>query len=133
MIANWQYDVDDAEISSDLADLISVWVDGEIRGVASIIESGEFYASYITIYGNPEDNSNAHLEFRIWDADLGIEYDGHPVDSIFFEANTTRGTTPNPELLFVDQDYDRARYIFLRDGWTGFSLNTTNSQYGCGS
>ncbi len=123
LIANWNYTTDDPDvISTDITDLISVWVGNEIRGVAPITESGEFYASYLTVYGRPDDGTDTPLEFRIWDADLGIEYDGQPTDTIFFVDGTIRGTTANPEILTVDAEYDRARYIPLRQGWTGFSL-----------
>ncbi|MFT4535889.1 MAG: hypothetical protein ACI9P5_003259 [Saprospiraceae bacterium] len=124
MIANWRYDTDTiGSITTDDADLISVWVGNEIRGVASITQSGEFFASYLTIYGNAEDGSDTELEFRVWDADLGIEYDGQPSDSIFYIANSTRGTTANPEILIVNAEYDRAKYIYFNQGWTGFSLS----------
>jgi len=128
MISNWKYSTEDpGTISTDVADLISVWVGNEIRGVAPITESGEFFASYLTIYGSLEDGNDAQLEFRVWDADLGIEYDGHPADSIFYAANTSRGTTVNPEMLDVDAEYDKARYLHLRQGWTGFSLPDSTS------
>ncbi|MDF1695739.1 MAG: hypothetical protein P1U56_07915 [Saprospiraceae bacterium] len=123
MIANWKYTTDEAgTISTDEADLISVWVGNEIRGVAPITETGEFHASYLTIYGQLEDGDSTALEFRIWDADLGLEFDGQPAETIFYISNSTRGTTANPEILEVNADYDQAKYIYLRQGWTGFSL-----------
>jgi len=131
MIANWKFEDDPVgTVSMDEADLISVWVGNEIRAVAPITESGEFFASYLTIYGQPEDGTDTPLEFRIWDADEGIEYDGFPADTVFYLANSSRGTTANPEMLDVDRDYDQAKYIYLRDGWTGFSLtdSTANMQ-----
>lgn len=129
MVSNWRYTTDEeSSKSDDVADLISVWMDGEVRGVAPITKSGIFYASYLTIYGNDDDPDNSLLEFRIWDADTGTEYNGYPSDSIFYNQNSIRGTTSNPEMLVVDSLSDLARYIYLNDGWTGFSLftNTDN-------
>lgn len=125
MSANWRYSTDPETMrSTDLSDLISVWMDGEIRGLASISQSGDFHTAYLTIYGRANEPANQLLEFRIWDADMGREYNAYPTDSIFYAINSIRGTTSNPEMLVVDTLQDLARYIYLNDGWTGFSLFT---------
>jgi len=129
IVSNWRFtEEDEAFRSTETTDIISVWMDGEIRGVANIEKAGNFYAAYITVLGNPEDvTSGIPLEFRIWDADPGIEYDGFPVtgDTIYYTIGQIRGTAVNPEMLEVDPEKDKARYIYLRENdWTGFSLNT---------
>jgi len=56
-----------------------------------------------------------------------VEYDGFPVtgDTLYYVPGQIRGTAVNPEMLEVDPEKDRARYIYLNgNGWTGFSLNT---------
>ena len=126
LITNWRFSSDpDSLLSTDTVDLISAWYEGEIRGVAPVRLSGSsFYAAYLTIYGKASDPMNIELEFRVWDADKGFEYDAHPTSTVVFIENVNIGTTSNPEILNVDRDTDLARYIPLRNGWTGFSLNT---------
>jgi hypothetical protein len=127
LISNWRFITDTlGSRSRDIADLISVWINNEIRGVAPITQSQSFYASYLTVYGKPGDDPNAVLEFRIWDADEGMEYDAFPfLTPITFGINTSFGSTANPRMLIVDKTKDQARYIPLKNGWTGFSLNTS--------
>ncbi len=126
IISNWRYTDDAPEAKSiDEADIISVWSGSELRGVANIQEAGNFFAAYLTVYGNPEDDGSAQLEFRVWDADLGREYDGRPLASIFYQSNALIGATDAPEMLLVDSLTDLARYIILPNaGWNGFSLNS---------
>ncbi|MGK0315183.1 MAG: hypothetical protein ACI86M_001411 [Saprospiraceae bacterium] len=125
MIANWQFsnEVTAGIIQQDTMDRISVWIDGEIRGVAKVSKVGEFYAAYLTIYGNAIDEGKT-MNFRIWDATEGIEYDGSPINTLLFDSNEIIGGIGQPELLVVDKDADIPRYIPLNEGWTWFSINT---------
>lgn len=129
VVGNWQYE-GDSQTSKDSLDLISAWVDNEIRGVANVVNAGNnMYAAYLTVYGNSPADLNKPVEFRVWDASLGMEYDAHlvsnTIDTIRYQSATVVGTTQNPILLEVDSLYDKARYIPLNgSGWTWFSLNT---------
>jgi hypothetical protein len=95
IISNWRYTTSGSPLSNDTRDLISVWAGNEIRGKSNIISIGDFYVAYMTVYGNVGDTSE--LSFRVWDADLGLEFDAHANRSIPFDANTTLGSTANPE------------------------------------
>lgn len=129
VVGNWQYE-GDSQTSKDSLDLISAWIDNEIRGVANVVNAGNnSYAAYLTVYGNSPADLNKPVEFRVWDASLGMEYDAHlvsnTIDTIRYQTATVVGTTQNPILLEVDSLYDKARYIPLNgSGWTWFSLNS---------
>jgi len=126
IIANWRFTTDvDTVQSLDTMDIISVWIDGTLRGTASVEFTGQlgFYAAYLTIYGATSDNGKP-VEFRIWDAQPGVEYLATNFgDPITFEVDTILGSTAVPEILLVDKEENRIRYIPLKQGWTGFSLN----------
>jgi hypothetical protein len=125
LIANWRFESQGVtDISADTKDQISVWIDNEIRGIANIESAGNgFYASYLSVFGNAEDKGKA-LRFRVWDADTGTEYDAYPIIDLPFVSDTIIGNTANPQMLIVDQNKDRARYIPLNKGWTWFSINS---------
>ena len=129
IVANWKFDTETLdEISNDTIDIISVWAGSEIRGVANVEITDGFAYAYITVYGSPDDGDDTNLEFRIWDADPGTEYDGHlmSMDTIFFQADIQQGTVGSPRILNVNKENDLARYIPLNGNghWTGFSLYT---------
>lgn len=124
--ANWRFntEMEEGAMSKDTMDLISAWIDNEIRGIGKIIYSGNgFYAAYLTVYGDAAD-INQPLEFRIWDASEGTEYSGYPETDILYNIDKVVGNTANPEVLVVNASKDRARYIPLNQGWTWFSINS---------
>lgn len=129
VVANWQYE-GDSQTSTDSLDLVSAWIDNEIRGVTNVVNAGNnTYAAYLTVYGDSPDDLNKPVEFRVWDSSIGMEYDAHlvslTIDTIRYQTATVLGTTAVPILLEVDSLYDKARYIPLNgNGWTWFSLNS---------
>ncbi|MEL6986816.1 MAG: hypothetical protein AAGK97_03210, partial [Bacteroidota bacterium] len=128
LIANWKFvmDPDDA-ISTDTTDLISVWVGDELRGVANVTKSGSnYFAAYLQVFGKDSDPSPLNLDFRVWDAAEGVEYIANPTSNVVFIENGNVGTTDDPEILNVDAVASQIRYIPLRNGWTGFSLNAVS-------
>lgn len=128
VIANYEFTDDPGNTSRDTMDLISAWIEGEIRGVARISSSGGgLYAAFMAVYGDAPD-AGRPIEFRVWDASEGREYNAHAtsVDSVRFSSNTIVGSFLNPEILEVDKAKDRARYIPLNGNgrWTWFSINS---------
>jgi hypothetical protein len=126
-ITNYEFFDEPGITSRDTMDRISAWIDSEIRGVAPIIgTNGGLFASFMAIYGDPSD-AGKPIEFRIWDASEGREYNGYPSsrDTISFAANAIVGSFQLPEILKVDKTKDRARYIPLNGNgrWTWFSVN----------
>jgi hypothetical protein len=139
VVANYQYTQPPGNAPSrDTMDVLSAWIGNEIRGVARIAstQTGQ-YAAFMLVYGNPEDIGKP-LEFRVWDADPGEEYNAYPVDSIFFDQTTLVGSFSQPEGLLVDRVRDRARYIPVNgesDGgggltWLSFNNRETDMSVG---
>ncbi|MEQ8704664.1 MAG: PKD domain-containing protein [Phaeodactylibacter sp.] len=111
VITNFEFSNAPGVTSRDSMDIISAWIGNEIRGVARISSTqvGQ-YASFMLVYGDPEDVGTP-LEFRVWDANEGREYNGYPLDSLFFDDTEPIGSFGDPEILIVDRNRDRARYI----------------------
>lgn len=132
VIANFK--INNGPTSTDSLDRIAVAVGPEVRGVANIKKFGtNNWVAYLTIYGNSADIGK-RLNFRVWDASTGIEYDAYPASAITFSGdNTIHGTILGPEILNVQQSRDSARYIPLNEGWTWFSLNTQPTDMGVNS
>lgn len=111
--------------SNDTMDVITAWIDGEFRGSGRLRQVGaNYHASYITVHGDSADLDKV-VDFRVWDASVGAEYQGHPDETVTFTAdNNVYGSTPDPILIDVDSDKDSMRYIPLRAGWNWLSLNS---------
>ncbi len=132
VIANYRFsDAPVAETSRDSMDIVSAWIGNEIRGVANISSTtaGQ-YASFMLVYGDPDDFGQP-LEFRVWDASAGIEYNAYPADTLFFGDGFSAGTFAEPEVLVVDKARDRARYIPVNgqgDGGGGITWLSFNNE-----
>ncbi len=131
VIANYRF-VNDMMTSVDTMDQIAVFIDNEIRGVAKIgrTDQGQ-YAAFINVGGEPADDGKP-LEFRVWDADPGDEYNATRFDAmnnpvpITFKSGDKFGTFVDPEILVVNKNTDLARYIPVNgdSSWTWFSVNS---------
>lgn len=131
VVANWKWhDPVSAPTSTDTLDIISVWIEGSIRGKANIRKiNDQHYRAIIPVAGNIADQGKK-LEFIIWDASSGIEYSGYPEmelatpsQPIHFNADQVAGSITAPVVLKVDQAYDRAQYLHLKSGWNWISFN----------
>lgn len=129
IITNWKFSGANKPLSVDSLDRIAVFIDGQIRGSANIIQvGGQFFAAYLTVLGNAAD-ADKSLEFRVWDADAGLMYQASPAEDITFSNDVIVGRTEAPEVLTVNKNRDLIRIIPLNQGWTWFS---TNAQPGTG-
>jgi hypothetical protein len=63
LLTNFNFDNSNIK-STDTSDVISVWIDNTVRGVAPISQFGTNYAAAISVYGNSTD-ANKALKFRI--------------------------------------------------------------------
>lgn len=125
LVSNFRFSTEQT-LSTDSLDIISVWIENEIRGVANIQRAGDFHVAYLTIFGDIlDEQAQKVLEFRVWDASEGLEYDAFPLEPILFQIDEFIGSTTNPEVLTIDKTKDLANYIPLNQGWTWFSVNTT--------
>lgn len=125
------------EISNDIFDRVAAFVNGQIRGVANIekvfTNSGWKYIAFLDIYSN--NAIGDIIEFRIWDADLGLQYGeegpahklstGTQPPGIFYASATftdgvVAGSNNNPVRLHAK---GRVQCIDLTQGWNWISFN----------
>lgn len=119
--------VNNGPLSTDTTDVITAWIDGELRGVGHVRKEGNYYAAYVNVFGHTADEDKT-IDFRVWLGSKGAEYQGH-VDPSFgtltFETNNIiYGTTPDPVIIDVDEATDSLQYIPLKAGWNWLSFNT---------
>jgi len=125
LVANYNFNNTGVK-STDTTDLISVWIDNQLRGVANINKfTSTLHSAVISVYGNPSDFGKS-LKFRVWDASAGVEYDARPDANavISFAPDKIEGSVSSPRLLDVFTASDKVQYIPLNKGWTMFSVNT---------
>lgn len=124
--ANYKFTNPITTTNTDTSDFISVWMGGELRGVAKVEKIGTYYAAILNVYGNAGENGKA-LTFRVWDTSTGAEYDATPTVAQTYLKDATVGLIVNPLILNIDQVNDKARYLYLREGWNLFSLNSSKA------
>jgi len=148
VIADYEFTSPPNGYTKDEADLISAWIGNEIRGVASIEEfaNGTFSAA-ISVAGdlivdlqdgnvNVISDAGKTIEFRVWDADQGKEYNATPVSPlselpITYQAGERYGSFAMPVILSVNRSKDMARYIPVNgseDGGTSITWFSINSK-----
>ena len=111
--------------STDTNDVITAWIDGELRGKGKVKRVGaNYHAAYISVYGDDDDTTKM-VDFRVWDASVGAEFQGHPETDVFFSSgNSIYGSTIDPLNIEVNTNEDSLRYIPLKKGWNWLSINT---------
>jgi hypothetical protein len=121
IIAN--INVDSTGMSEDTTNLISAWIDGELRGVDHLRSVGEYHAAYINVAGD-ESDKDKQIHFRVWLADSGKIYKGHAEQAMHYQpGGLVYGTTPDPRVIRINTTTDEMTFIPLNKGWTWFSLN----------
>ncbi len=115
--------VDDIQ-SEDVYDMVGVFVEDEIRGVANVqfVPDLGSYEVFLTIYSNVSQGEN--LSFKVWDASNCVNY-GFVLEAYTFEANSVQGTLSDPVTLTATNQLIQSRS--LPAGWTWFSLNLESS------
>ena len=125
IVANWKFSTqtEQGAMSTDVRDIMSVWIDGELRGVANIELAGNnFHVAYLSIFGSPAADGEV-LAFRVWDADNGQEYNATPDEEMVYTNDDIIGNTAAPEVVVVNKSKDKIEDIPLNQGWTWFSIN----------
>ena len=109
----------ETSLSDDVFDLLSVYVDNEIRGVTHVeyVPAIGRFVALITVYSNVP--SGEPLTFRLWDASTGKEYAYFRPD-YFFSSNASYGSLTNPILIEPDASFQT---FSMNSGWTWFSNN----------
>jgi len=117
----------DGELSSDLYDIIGVFVGEELRGTGtlSFVEPLDdmglhAYETFLTIYSNQQ--SGEGLSFRVWDASECTAL-GWIEESYAFEANAALGNLTSPATITATSQIITT--LEYPQGWSWLSLNLT--------
>lgn len=115
----------DSVRSIDTMDRIAITIDNEVRGFANIFKSKagkNLYYAVINVQGSAADN-NKVFKYRVWDANVGVEYDGKITGGdIKFDGGIS-GSTLNPRIIEVITKADSVKYIPLVKGWNWLAFN----------
>jgi hypothetical protein len=116
--------------TDDLYDKVVATVNGEIRGVTSVVYDASFkeYFVYLTVYSN-EFNGET-ISFYIWDASDGKLKEA-TMDSKFaipYVPDQISGTYTNPSIF--DNTTVTGQQLALNQGWTWTSFNVTDARFG---
>lgn len=117
-----------SNLSEDELDMLSAYVDGELRGFANIeyFAPIDKYLAFITIYNHNEVGDS--VTFRAWDASDGVLYGARRFNvngdaDISFVHQSTLGTLAIPETMYAGAE--NVQCIDLETGWNLVSLNVT--------
>lgn len=110
----------EGEVSEDEFDQVAAFVDGDIRGKASVeyVPALDKYMAFLTVYSNQIDGEE--LNFRIWDASDCLLY-GTVVETYTFTNDGLHGTPANPDVLHTNNIL--LKEIPVHDGWNWISFN----------
>ncbi|GEM_PF-1265881 len=121
-VTQFSLDETDEAISSDIRDIMGVFVGDECRGLANIEYdyASKKYVAYVTAYSNKL--SNESLSVRFWDTYPGIEYQSK--ERVNFVSNGIVGNGNSPYVLHPEGVFQT---IPLKAGWNWVSLNVENA------
>ncbi|MGB1019128.1 MAG: LamG-like jellyroll fold domain-containing protein [Chitinophagales bacterium] len=106
-------------VSASAEDMLSVFVDGNCRGVAHLeyVPLLDRYLVFLDVYSNL--NNGENLEFRIWDASTGTIFTDIIPGNLSFVSNDLIGTVNAPQLFKTN--YEISVDIPLNAGWNWVS------------
>lgn len=111
----------EGDLSTDEADLVAAFIDGELRGVAPVryLPSLDTFMAFLTVYGETGDNGKP-IDLEIWDASACLRY-GEVVEQFDFLIDDVIGSLGNPQVLNTNSNIRRD--IPLVNGWNWISFN----------
>ncbi|MEZ4686083.1 MAG: T9SS type A sorting domain-containing protein [Bacteroidia bacterium] len=125
LVMQFSRDQGNALLSTDERDMIAAFVDGQVRGTATMtyLPATDSYVAFLTVYSNDAGgngrNSNSELiRFRFWHALSGVEYGA--VETETFVNDKIVGTVPAPMIL---HPAGVVQVIPLKKGWNWVSFN----------
>ena len=120
----------DNSFSTDPYDRLVAYRDGEVRGVVGLTYDEDYddYFALLTVYSNPEDESN--VSFKIWDASAGRIKDAtvNLANTLPFVNNAVQGNFQTP--LVFETNGAETQEITFNTGWTWVTFNVANSNFG---
>ncbi len=110
-------------LSADEDDIIGVFVNDEVRGVASPIYVRDLdrYLAFLDIYANQ--GTGESLEFRVWDASKGVEH-REVAPELTFNANELEGTPLDPIRIVAGDVIVQNIDLVAGFNWISFSTNS---------
>lgn len=112
-------------ISTDDEDIVSVWVNDELRGHANVAfdENSRKHLVFLSIFSN-NTSGNEPLEFRAWDASRGSVLVDLDPSNLSFSNNALLGT-PSAPIPILATVFAEREYV-LNEGWNwvSFPLNS---------
>ncbi|MBK8967262.1 MAG: T9SS type A sorting domain-containing protein [Lewinellaceae bacterium] len=108
-------------VSTDEADIVAAFIDGELRGKANVqyVPALDDYRAFLTVYAN-DDDQDKPVELVIWDASDCLLY-SQIIEQFSFDADGVVGSTGVPTLLHTNSLVQRE--IPLQTGWNWISFN----------
>lgn len=115
----------DGVISSNVGDQLIAYINGEIRGVGSLMYQAAYdrYELFLTAYNNNLSGDSVH--FSIWNSTNGETY-VNVTPSLIFEEGSLTGTPSAPQ-TFATHSLIKQN-IPLKQGWTWVSFPIKSSQ-----
>ncbi|PQJ75198.1 LamG-like jellyroll fold domain-containing protein [Polaribacter gangjinensis] len=118
-----------AAFTDDFYDKVIAVVNGEVRGIASVVFDDTFneYFVFLTIYSNQVSGEN--VIFYIWDASEGKLKEATLNDtlSIAFLADEIIGSYTNPAIF--NNTLVTGQQLLLNQGWTWVSFNVNDERF----
>ena len=122
------------ELSSDSFDMVSAWVDGELRGVAPVtsyedVNIGgnivDLHEVFLTVYSNQLEGEE--IKFRVWDSSDCVEY-AFVEEQYVFSSGNPLGLPTEPVTISASgaivHRYD------ISPGWSWLSMNVESEDMG---
>lgn len=109
------------EMSDDEYDMISAYINNEVRGVANVqyVSALDKYLAFLSVYGDAIENGD-EVSFRIWDASECQLYE-QTYETYPFATNGQIGTPTAADTIHTMNLL--AKTIYLNDGWNWISFN----------
>jgi hypothetical protein len=113
-------------ISNDPADILAVFVNDTIRGLAYLeyVSAYDNHQAFLTVYSNV--STGEVLEFRIWDASTGTIRGKVIPDDIIFTSNITEGLPYAPILFEAPNGILQELETVHGWQWMSFNLSSTD-------
>jgi len=114
-----QLDIE-GSVSSDRLDRVGAFIDGQLRGFASVQYSRSIdkYVAFLTVYSNVPTGET--VTFKIWDASACLLY-ASTIETFPYVADGLVGSPLTPEVIHTNNQV--LRKIYIHPGWNWISYN----------
>ena len=114
----------------DVNNIVSAWVDGELRGVATFETYGSYCVAYLSVYSNQASGEN--VEFQAYDNSEGRLYISvEPQSNVTFSDGAVLGSPSSP--FHLNANELTPLIMDLHQGWNWVSFNVQQSNMSLGN